>query len=56
MPANPLKFRQRELTRAMRAMQRAGVEVERVEICQDGKIVVIAKGGKPPLTGWEDIK
>lgn len=54
MPAGPLKFRQRELTRAVRAMQAAGLEVERVEIDRDGKIIIVPKGGQPPKTGWED--
>lgn len=56
MPANPLKFRQRELTRAVRAMQRAGVDVDRVEIDRDGKITIVAKGGTKQVTGWEHIK
>ena len=56
MPSSPLKFRQRELTRAVRAMQAAGLEIERVEIGQDGKIIIVPKGGKPPPTGWEDYK
>jgi hypothetical protein len=57
MPAGPLKFRQRELTRAVKAMQAAGVEIERIEIDQrDGRIIIVPKGGKPPPTGWEDYK
>ena len=55
MSNGPLKFRQRELTRVMRAMQAAKVEVERVEIDRDGKIIVVPKGN-PPKTGWEDFK
>ena len=56
MPSSPLKFRQRELTRAMKAMQAAGVEVERIEIGQDGKIIIVPKGGTKQATGWEDVK
>ena len=56
MSASPHKFRQRELTRAVRAMQAAGLEIERVEIGQDGKIIIVPKGGTKQTTGWEDIK
>lgn len=56
MPAQPLKFRQRELTRAIRAIRVAGLDVERIEIDRDGKIVIVPKGGKSPPTGWEDYK
>jgi hypothetical protein len=38
-------FRQSELTRAVRAVRNAGVEVMRVEVDRAGKIVVVA--GKP---------
>jgi hypothetical protein len=49
------RFRQRELTRILLAMQAAEVEVERIEIDTNGKIIVIPKGNKPP-TGWEEFK
>ena len=52
----PLKFRQRELTRAIKAMQAAKVEVERIEIAPDGKIIIVPKGGTKQTTGWEDYK
>ena len=56
MSASSHKFRQRELTRAVRAMQAAGLEIERVEIDRDGRIIVVPKGGTKQTTGWEDIK
>jgi hypothetical protein len=37
-------FRQRDLTAAVKAMRTAGLEVSRVEIGRDGKIVVIVAG------------
>jgi len=45
MVHGPSKFKQRDLTRALRAMRAAGISADRVEIGRDGKIVVvIAKG------------
>ena len=38
-------FKQQDVTRAVRAMVAAGIEVQRVEIDRDGKIVVVT--GKP---------
>jgi hypothetical protein len=43
------KFRQREITRSIKAARAAGVEVDRVEIESDGKIVVhLGSGGDNP--------
>jgi hypothetical protein len=47
------KFRQREITRTIKAAQAAGVEVDRVEIDSSGKIVVYLRGsggGNPKNT------
>jgi hypothetical protein len=38
-------YRQRDLQIGLKAMLMAGIEVERVEIGKDGKIVIV--GGKP---------
>ena len=38
-------FRQRDLTRAIKAARLAGLNVERVEVDRDGKIIVVT--GKP---------
>jgi hypothetical protein len=35
------RFRQREITRAIKAALAAGVEVDRVEIERDGRVIVI---------------
>lgn len=41
MPRSPSTFRQADLTRAVRGVRNAGVEVRRAEIGKDGKIVII---------------
>lgn len=56
MSTAPLKFRQREITRGIKAMKAAGLEVERVEIDRDGKIIIVPKGGTKQATGWENVK
>src|SRR4051794_37089576 len=45
MARGALLFRERELTRAVRAMAKAGQTVTRVEIGRDGKMVIVV--GKP---------
>jgi hypothetical protein len=45
MSRGPHTFRQGDVTRAVRAVRAAGVEVQRVEVDRAGKIVVVA--GKP---------
>ena len=42
-------FKQRDLTAALKAARAAGVEVRRVEISRDGKMVVVM--AKPAETG-----
>ncbi len=45
MSRGPSTFRQRDVTAAVKAVVAAGVEVARVEIDKEGKIVVVP--GKP---------
>ena len=45
MSSGPHKFRQREITRTIRAARAAGEEVDRVEIDADGRIVVHLASG-----------
>jgi hypothetical protein len=60
MPRGPRNFRQQDVTRALRASVAAGVEVRRVEIDREGKIVLIfgnateAQASDPaaPLDSW----
>jgi hypothetical protein len=40
-----LTFKQQDVTRALRAAAAAGLEVRRIEIDKDGKIIVVT--GKP---------
>jgi hypothetical protein len=42
MARGPCTFRQLDVTRALRAVAAAGIEVQRIEIDKDGKIVVVA--------------
>ena len=49
MARGPLTFRQRELVRALKGVRAAGLEVSKVEIDKEGKIVVIiGKSDAPP--------
>ena len=47
MPRAACTFRQRDLRLALETARAAGLEIGRVEIDRDGKIVVVA--GKPPV-------
>jgi len=50
MPRGQCTFKQRDVKAALKAARDAGVEVARVEVDKDGKIVVIAgkpNGGEP---------
>ena len=51
MSRRPCIFRQTELTRALKGALAAGIEIQRVEIGRDGKIVLFA--GKPPKVPCE---
>jgi hypothetical protein len=46
MARDPCTFRQQDVTRALRATVAARIEVQRIEIDKDGKIIVVA--GKVP--------
>jgi hypothetical protein len=45
MSNRPAAFRQIDLTRALRAAKAAGIDIARIEIDPDGRIVIIAAGG-----------
>jgi hypothetical protein len=63
VPRCPSKFRQRDLTRALKAAIAAGIGIERFEIDNDGKIIVFtetaahhsqAANGEP--NEWDEVK
>jgi hypothetical protein len=48
MARGPCTFKQQDVTRALRATVAAGIEVQRVEIDMDGKIVVVTGRSREP--------
>ena len=54
MPRGPARFKQSDLTRALRATKAAGVEVSRIKITKDG---IEIDAGKPvkPTTDSTDL-
>jgi lactate dehydrogenase-like 2-hydroxyacid dehydrogenase len=55
MGSNPATFRQRDVTQAIVGAQRAGLNVARIEIDKQGKIVIYA-GAPPPDAAVADIE
>jgi hypothetical protein len=47
MARAPSTFRQSDITKAIRAARKAGVENVRVEIAKDGRIVIVTGGAQP---------
>lgn len=55
MSRGPSTFRQRDVTAAIKAVVAAGVEVARVEVDKNGKIVVVT-GGKSEQEPRVDVE
>lgn len=58
MSRGPLAFKQSDIVRAVKAARAVGMDVERVEIAPDGRIVVVQRGSIPtaatsPLEAWK---
>ena len=56
MGHGPARFKETDVTRALRAARKAGVDVERVEI-GDGRIVLVLKNGDkvlPEGNEWDE--
>ena len=50
------KIRQGDVMKACKGARQAGINVDRIEIGQDGKIVIIAKQGDGPAPPDDDDK
>jgi hypothetical protein len=42
----PVRFREREASRAVRAAEKAGLTVERIEVAADGRLSLVTSHGK----------
>jgi hypothetical protein len=45
-PRGPVRFRESEAGRAVRAAEKAGLTVERVEVMTDGRLSLVTSRGK----------
>jgi hypothetical protein len=57
MARAPSTFRQQDVTKALRAAKAAGVDIARIEIARDGRIVIITEAeterqDSTPLDAW----
>jgi hypothetical protein len=62
MARDPLTFRQRDVTAAIKAVKAAGYTVARVEIDREGKIVIVpvtvtteGSPDKPESNEWDEV-
>jgi hypothetical protein len=59
MPRAPSSFRQKDVTRTVKAVVAAGMVVRRVEVDRAGKIVVITGAEGEPVersNEWDDVQ
>jgi len=55
MSRRPQPFRQRDVTRAIRAVSAAGAVISSVEISVDGKIVVVVESQQQSASQQDDL-
>ena len=51
MARAPSTFRQQDVTRAVKAVRAAGVDIVRVEVAKDGRIVIVTAEAQPASAG-----
>jgi DUF1009 family protein len=61
MARAPTAFRQQDVTRAIKATKAAGIDIGRIEIAKDGRIVIIpaaeaASGGAREENEWDQVR
>jgi hypothetical protein len=54
MARGPLTFKQRDITRVLKAAVAAGHKVTRVEIAKDGNLFFVLNNEKPPTSPVDD--
>jgi hypothetical protein len=54
MARAPSIFRQSDVTKALKATKAAGVDIARIEIAKDGRIVIITAAGTLPIGAGEE--
>jgi hypothetical protein len=59
MSRGPVRFREREASRAVRAAEKAGLTVERIEVSADGRLSLVTSHGRqeaaPPENDADEI-
>lgn len=53
MTRRPCTFKERDVTRALRGAKAAGIQIQRVEIDNAGKIIIVAAIDSPQTLGDE---
>lgn len=51
----PVTFKQPDLTRALKGVEKAGLTVAKIEIDRDGRIVIVPEGSSTPKQNdWDE--
>ena len=53
MARRPCTFKERDVTRALRGVKAAGIEIQRVEIDKAGKIIIVSANDSPQTSDDE---